>query len=64
MDCTIDEYWLSVLQNANKEEVPVCTIVCTLRIMSEALSSSLGNQTIAGSDRSDISSASFGIQII
>ncbi len=28
MDCTIDEYLLSVLQNATKEEIPACTTAC------------------------------------
>jgi hypothetical protein len=36
----------------------------TYRLFSLSISSSLGNKTVAGSDRSCISSASFGIQII
>ncbi len=28
MDCAIDEYWLSVSRNADKEEAATCTTVC------------------------------------
>ncbi len=40
------------------------TLVFFLSIFYLAVSSSLGNKTVSGSDRSCISSASFGIQII
>jgi hypothetical protein len=53
---------LKILQKIKK--VPESEIADDCDPSKKALSSSLGDKTVAGSDRSCISSASFGIQII